>query len=168
MTAQEGQGAPNMGSQLEFVSNKGDLMILLRLGIAALAGSIIGWNRFRAGKPAGIGTHALVALGSALFVVAPVQMVAQDPGTVTRVIQGIATGVGFLGAGEIFRDLKDPDHVHGLTSAAALWVTAALGVVAGCASIALVAAVTLLVVLIVIVSHHMEERCAPNRNNPLS
>jgi putative Mg2+ transporter-C (MgtC) family protein len=63
-----------MGTPLDFVIHRGDLVILLRLAMAIVAGAIIGWNRFRAGKPAGIGTHSLVAFGSALFVIVPLQM----------------------------------------------------------------------------------------------
>ena len=101
-----------MGSVLDIAFHQGDLIVLLRLLIAALAGAVIGWNRFRAGKPAGVGTHALVALGSALFVLIAIQM---SPGhsndAFTRVVQGIATGVGFLGAGEIFRDAGTSSRV---------------------------------------------------------
>ena len=148
-----------MGSQLDFVFHKGDLIILLRLVMAALAGGIVGWNRFRAGKAAGVGTHALVAFGSALFIVVPLQMASpQDPQAFTRVIQGIATGVGFLGAGEIFRESSHSDRIHGLTSAAAIWVTASLGIVAGCGSTVLVTTTTALIVLVVLISPRIEHR----------
>jgi len=148
-----------MGSQLDVVFHPGDPAILLRLVIAVLAGAVIGWNRFRAGKPAGVGTHALVALGSALFVVLPLQMAPpQDQQAFTRVIQGIATGVGFLGAGEIFRESSHSNRIHGLTSAAAIWVTASLGVVAACGSAFLVATATMLIVLVVVISGRIERR----------
>ena len=148
-----------MGPQVDFVIHKGDLAILLRLVLATVAGAIIGWTRFRAGKHAGIGTHALVALGSALFVVVPLQMsTGQDQQAFTRVIQGIATGVGFLGAGEIFRESSHSRRIYGLTSAAALWVTASLGVVAACGSGVLVAASTALMVLVVAVAPRLEHR----------
>lgn len=158
-----------MATPFDCLWNPGDGRILLRLLLAAAAGGIVGWNRFRAGKPAGIGTHALVAMGAALFVAAPIQWAAgQDPAAVTRVVQGIATGVGFLGAGEIFRDLQRPDRVHGLTSAAALWVTAALGIVAGCGSVLLVFAATGMVVLVILVAPHLERRGgATPGNGPL-
>jgi putative Mg2+ transporter-C (MgtC) family protein len=148
-----------MGSVIDIAFHQGDLIVLLRLLIAALAGAVIGWNRFRAGKPAGVGTHALVALGSALFVLIAIQM---SPGhsddAFTRVVQGIATGVGFLGAGEIFRDAGTSSRVHGLTSAAALWVTAALGIVAGCGSGVLIASATALVLLVIVLSPRLERR----------
>jgi putative Mg2+ transporter-C (MgtC) family protein len=148
-----------MGPQLDLVFHKGDLAILVRLVLAALAGAIIGWNRFRAGKSAGVGTHALVALGSALFVVVPLQLsTGQDQQAFTRVIQGIATGVGFLGAGEIFRESSRSPRIHGLTSAAAIWVTASLGVIAACGSGFLVVSATVLIMLVFVISRRIERR----------
>ena len=105
-----------MGSELDFMLHPGEAAIFLRLLIAALAGAAVGWNRFRAGKPAGVGTHALVALGAAMFVAIPVSMGALRGGDgVSRVIQGVAAGIGFLGAGEIFRDPSAASRVQGLT-----------------------------------------------------
>jgi len=150
-----------MGSQLDLALHPDDLTIMARLALAALAGGVIGWNRFRAGKPAGIGTHALVALGAALFVAVPIQLGPAGHEGFTRVVQGVATGIGFLGAGEIFRDPANERRVHGLTSAAALWVTAALGVLAGSGSAALIAAATALTLAIVLVAPHLEHRDRP-------
>ena len=155
-----------MDSQLDLVLHPGDLMVMVRLVLAALAGGVIGWNRFRAGKPAGVGTHALVAMGAALFVAIPVQMGPGSHEGFTRVVQGIATGIGFIGAGEIFRDADHDRRVHGLTSAAALWVTAALGVVAGCGSAALIAAATAFTLLIVLAAPHLEHRDAARTGRP--
>ena len=123
--------------------------LIVRLVCATLAGAVIGWNRHRAGKPAGIGTHALVALGAALFVVIPAGAGRDHVDALSRAIQGVAAGVGFLGAGEIFRDPGQENRVHGLTSAAALWVTAALGllIVSGPLVEAVVAAGLVLLVL---------------------
>ena len=148
-----------MRSVLDLAFHQGDLTVILRLLIATLAGAAIGWNRFRAGKPAGVGTHALVALGSALFVSIPIQMNPEHANdTFTRVVQGIATGVGFLGAGEIFRDAGAGNRVHGLTSAAALWVTAALGIVAGWGSGVLIVSATILVLLVIVLAPRLERR----------
>ena len=153
-----------MGSVLDILLQKGDLIVLVRLLIAAVAGGVIGWNRFRAGKPAGVGTHALVSLGSALFVSISIQMSPERGNEAfTRVIQGIATGVGFLGAGEIFRDAGAGNRVHGLTSAAALWVTAALGIVAGWGSAVLIVSATVLILLVIVVSPRIEHRF-PSKN----
>ncbi|OUL29375.1 hypothetical protein BV372_23290 [Nostoc sp. T09] len=119
------------------MSNDDLLNVTFRLCMALLCGGIIGLERQMRHKPAGLRTHMLVSLGSALFTVIPLHTVGLKPGAdaLSRVIQGIATGVGFLGAGEILREssqeLKRPE-VHGLTSAAAIWVSAALGIAAGC------------------------------------
>jgi putative Mg2+ transporter-C (MgtC) family protein len=107
--------------------------LALRLGVALAAGAAIGWDRQRAGKAAGMRTHMLVSLGACLFVMVPATIGAPD--AVSRAIQGVATGVGFLGGGVILHHMKHDEHnttVKGLTSAAALWITAALGIVAAC------------------------------------
>ena len=101
--------------------------------------------------------------------VVPIQMGSPgDQQAYTRVIQGIATGVGFLGAGEIFRESTESNRIHGLTSAAAMWVTASLGVVAGCGSAVLVVAATALIVLVVLISPRIEHRYSPKlEDDPL-
>src|SRR5262249_23593866 len=103
------------------------LEIALRLGAATLGGVILGLNRDLHGKPTGVRTLGLVCLGSALAVLSIRAVTGTDA---SRVIQGIVTGVGFLGAGVIVRDGGD-HRVHGLTTAACVWVTACLG--AACA-----------------------------------
>ena len=151
-----------MGSGLDFTLQAGEPAIFLRLLIAALAGAAVGWNRFRAGKPAGVGTHSLVALGSAIFVAIPVTMGALRGGDgATRVIQGVAAGIGFLGAGEIFRDPSAAGRVQGLTSAAALWVTAALGILAVCGSGPVIVVATTLVLAILYVAPRLEHQVPP-------
>jgi putative Mg2+ transporter-C (MgtC) family protein len=102
---------------------------LLRLLVATMAGAIIGWQRERIGKPAGLRTHMLVALGAALFVVGPA-CAAMDQDALSRVIQGIATGIGFIGGGAILK-LREEQEILGLTTAAGIWMTAAVGVTAG-------------------------------------
>ena len=139
-----------MVPDLDFKLHPGEFSIFIRLLIAALVGGAVGWNRFRAGKPAGIGTHALVALGSAIFVLVPLSMMSiLGKEGVTRVIQGVVAGIGFLGAGEIFREPGTVPRVQGLTSAAALWATAALGVLAayGSGSVIVVASTLVLAIL---------------------
>jgi len=113
------------------------LGITLRLSLALLVGAVIGWDREIRGKPAGLRTHMLVSLGSALFVLIPIQLgeAQRSSDAISRVIQGIAAGVGFLGAGEILRESQaqtEKVKIRGLTSAAAIWVAAALGIVVGC------------------------------------
>lgn len=103
--------------------------IVFRLCVAALLGGIVGAQRESQGKEAGLRTHMLVALGAALFVVAPIEfgMTSEE---LARIIQGLVAGIGFLGAGAILKVTRDK-QIHGLTSAAGLWLTAAVGVAAG-------------------------------------
>lgn len=105
-----------------------------RLGLSLLMGAAIGWDRQRAGKAAGMRTHMLISLGACLFVLIPAGL-GLNPDAISRAIQGVATGIGFLGAGVILhhgRGSDGPSVVKGLTSAAAIWLTAALGVVSAC------------------------------------
>jgi len=109
----------------------GDL--LLRLFVAAVFGGGVGIDREVRGKPAGMRTHALVSLGAALVTVVIVRVA--PPGiahvdAVSRVIQGIIAGVGFLGAGAILKSAQG-EEVHGLTTAASIWLVAALGTACG-------------------------------------
>lgn len=107
--------------------------IVIRLTLAALLGGLLGWERESAGQAAGVRTHMLVCMGSAMFVMIAVQTGAQA-NEASRVMQGVIAGVGFLGAGAI---LKESTHHHGtaqvkgLTTAAGIWLTAAMGVAAG-------------------------------------
>ncbi|MEP7337812.1 MAG: MgtC/SapB family protein [Acidobacteriota bacterium] len=105
--------------------------ILLRLTVATLVGSVLGINRELRGKPAGMRTHALVTLGAALMgmMCAPPHLTT-DIQALSRVIQGVLTGIGFLGGGVILRDIAN-QHVHGLTTAATIWIAASLGVACG-------------------------------------
>lgn len=103
--------------------------ISVRLLIAAILGGILGWEREQSGKAAGIRTHMLVAIGAALFVLIPGQAGISDV-EMSRVIQGVIAGVGFLGAGAIIKG-NDEQHLKGLTTAAGIWLTAAIGVAAG-------------------------------------
>jgi putative Mg2+ transporter-C (MgtC) family protein len=144
---------------LQLLPSRAETQLLLRVLFATLAGAAIGWNRHRKGKPAGIGTHALVALGASLFVAVPAHLsAARADDAISRVIQGVATGIGFLGAGEIFRDPDSVRSIHGLTSAAAIWATAALGVLAVAGSWATIVSATILVLLVLVVAPRVEKR----------
>src|SRR3989338_4923792 len=99
--------------------------LVLRLVLSVLFGGLIGLEREVVHKPAGIRTHMLVSLGSALFVLVAAESM---PNEVVRVMTGIATGIGFLGAGTIFKAKND---VHGLTTAASIWAVAAVGLAIG-------------------------------------
>ncbi|HEU4854490.1 MAG TPA: MgtC/SapB family protein [Nitrosospira sp.] len=103
--------------------------VILRLAIAAILGALLGLEREHSGKAAGVRTHMLVAVGAAIFVLVPQQMQMPDA-EVSRVIQGVITGVGFLGAGTILKSTSE-ETVKGLTTAAGLWLTAAIGIAAG-------------------------------------
>ncbi|MGE8387506.1 MAG: MgtC/SapB family protein [Pseudomonas sp.] len=105
--------------------------ILLRLLMAAVLGAVLGFEREHKGKSAGVRTHMLVSMGAALFVLSP-SMAGADDQALSRVVQGIVAGIGFLGAGTILKgNGRDPSHVKGLTTAAGLWMTAAIGTAAG-------------------------------------
>ena len=103
--------------------------LVTRLLTAMILGALIGAQRERSGKPAGLRTHMLVAMGGALFVLAPVEAGMELDG-MSRVIQGIVTGIGFIGAGAILK-LQDKREIEGLTTAAGIWMTAAVGIAAG-------------------------------------
>lgn len=102
-----------------------EVTIFLRLLAAFVAGGIIGWQRERAEKPAGLRTHILVCLGSALMTMVSVFFFEKDP---ARVTAQIVSGIGFLGAGTIFRY---GSTVAGLTTAASLWATCGVGIAMG-------------------------------------
>ena len=103
--------------------------VVLRLTVAALLGGLLGWEREHKGQAAGVRTHMLVAMGAALFVLVS-QQIGMEQDDMSRVIQGITAGVGFLCAGTILKGDR-PGDVKGLTTAAGLWLTAAMGVAAG-------------------------------------
>ena len=133
---------------MDFVSPE-QTLLLGRLMLAVLLGAIIGLERELAHKHAGVRTHALVALGSALFTIVSVEatrgVVVADP---TRIAAQIVTGVGFMGAGLIvFNDSR----VRGLTTAAGLWSAAAIGMAAGFGMYAAAIFATLLVLLVLVV-----------------
>ena len=103
--------------------------ITLRLAAALAVGAVIGLNRDLQGKPAGVRTHSLVCVGSAAIVVAEILSGGSAEG-ISRVMQGILAGVGFLGAGVIMQR-EDGQRVEGLTTAATIWIAAVLGAASG-------------------------------------
>lgn len=105
------------------------VIVIIRLVTAGLLGGLLGAERESVGKAAGLRTHMLVALGSALFVIAPDQAGLAE-GDLGRIIQGVAAGIGFIGAGTILK-LTDREEIKGLTTAASVWLTAAIGIAAG-------------------------------------
>jgi putative Mg2+ transporter-C (MgtC) family protein len=114
-------------------SDLGDLeqvtQLVIRLLLAALLGGMLGLQRERQGKPAGIRTHMLVAASSALIVLVPQQM-GMDEEALSRILQGLLAGVGFVCAGAILK-LEREEQVHGLTTAAGVWMTSGIGIACG-------------------------------------
>ena len=119
--------------------------LVLRLLLAAGLGAVIGIERELRRKPAGLRTNILIALGSALFTTVSIQL-AQNGGTSDRIAAQIVTGIGFLGAGAI---LRDRGSVHGMTTAATIWVNAAIGMAVGAGEYAM-ASLSTVVTLIVL------------------
>lgn len=104
-------------------------VIVVRLLVAMLLGALLGYERESAKATAGLRTHMLVSLSAAMFVLVPLRA-GIEAQHVTRVIQGITAGIGFLGAGAIIKHTDDND-IKGLTTAAGVWLTAAIGIAAG-------------------------------------
>jgi putative Mg2+ transporter-C (MgtC) family protein len=110
-----------------------------RLATATLLGGFIGLEREINGHWAGLRTHMMVSLGAAVFVIAGVEIANGHADPVARIVQGVAAGIGFLGAGTILK-LSDQERIKGLTTASSIWLAAALGTTAGLALYALAAA----------------------------
>ena len=123
--------------------------VLLRLVLAVIFGGLIGIEREIVHKPAGVRTHMLVSLGSALFVLLAIESI---PEGIDKIIAGIVTGIGFLGAGTIF---KSKIEVHGLTTAASIWAVAAVGIGIGLGYY-FMTIITVMLVLIVLHLNRLE------------
>jgi putative Mg2+ transporter-C (MgtC) family protein len=128
---------------------RGDWELLLRLAMAFVAGALVGIEREHRDKPAGLRTHMLVSGGAAMFTLASLTLGAEagagrDP---TRIAAQIVTGVGFLGAGAIFRSGSD---IVGLTTAATIWVAAGLGILCGGGNYLLAISATVLTVIVLL------------------
>jgi putative Mg2+ transporter-C (MgtC) family protein len=132
---------------------------LIRLGAATLGGALVGVNRELRGKPAGMRTHALVALGAALVTLSSVYMAStattMDSNSVSRAVQGIIAGVGFLGGGVILKT-SDRGSVRHLTTAASIWVVACLGIVCGAGQWPLALAALGLTMLVLVIGGPVE------------
>ncbi len=141
-----------------FITSPDHRVFIGRLLLAAACGAVVGWQRERHEKAAGLRTHILLALGACLFT-----LVAQAvQGVMPQVLQGIVTGAGFLGGGVIFREGAS---VKGLTTAAGLWVMTAVGMAIGTGEyfIGIVATVLTFLVLsvLLLVEHHMSRQADP-------
>jgi putative Mg2+ transporter-C (MgtC) family protein len=131
-------------------------IVIVRVLAATLLGAIVGVERERAGKPAGLRTHMLVSLGTAVVVMACAGA-GMNPDGLSRVIQGIVTGIGFIGAGTILK-LNEQREIKGLTTAAGLWMTAAIGVAVGLGVLGLALIGTLVTLLILALEHVIDSR----------
>ncbi len=152
-----------MTIQADFSDLPGIVQIMqmtIRLLLAALCGGLLGFERERAGKEAGLRTHMLVALGAAFFVLIP-QQAEFSSADLSRVVQGIITGIGFLGTGAILKS-SEREEVHGLTTAAGIWLTAAVGVAAGMGREASAVLGTLLALVVL----SLLPRITPKPNTP--
>ena len=135
--------------------------LLLRLGLAILLGAAIGYERESRDSSAGLRTHMLVALGTALFILVPLQA-GMDAEAMSRVIQGLLAGIGFLGAGAVIKQ-SDSGKVRGLTTAAGIWTTAAIGMTVGLGRETTAIISTVLVIIILSVLLRLERRVAKDQ-----
>jgi putative Mg2+ transporter-C (MgtC) family protein len=130
--------------------------VIVRLLAALLAGGVIGLQREASGKAAGLRTHILVCMGTALFVLAGLGVgMGQD--ALSRVVQGLVTGIGFLGAGAILK-LEASYEIKGLTTAAGIWMTAAIGVAIGVGRLGTAAIATALAWFVLAVLIRLDQR----------
>lgn len=122
--------------------------VVWRMAMALALGAAIGWDRERRDAEAGLRTHMLVALGAALFVLVPLEAGMNDE-QLSRVVQGLVSGIGFLGAGAVLKD-SDEGRIHGLTTAATIWATAAVGIAAGLGHTGTAAIATVFMLLVLV------------------
>lgn len=135
--------------------------VIIRLIAATLLGAVVGIQREKAGKPAGLRTHILVSLGTAVFILAG-SGAGMSPDGLSRVIQGIVTGIGFIGAGSILK-LNEERDIKGLTTAASVWMTAAIGVAVGVGSLGVALLATLLTLIILALAGLYDQRAEKQR-----
>ena len=135
--------------------------VLIRLIAATLLGAVVGLQREKAGKPAGLRTHILVCLGTAVFVLS-CSGVGMSLEGLSRVIQGIVTGIGFIGAGSILK-LSEERDIQGLTTAAGVWMTAAIGVSVGLGSLGVALLSTFFTLIILALAGPLELRVEKRR-----
>jgi len=138
-------------------------VVLIRVLAATLLGGIVGLEREKAGKPAGLRTHMLVSLGTAVVVLACSAANMSLDG-LSRVIQGIVTGIGFIGAGSILK-LNEKLEIQGLTTAAGLWMTAAVGVAVGLGGLGLAVIGTIVTLLVLVLERVIDSRTAALKKN---
>jgi putative Mg2+ transporter-C (MgtC) family protein len=139
-------------------------LVLIRVIAAVLLGAVVGIQRQRAGKPAGPRTHMLVSLGTTVVVLA-CSGAGMSLDGLSRVIQGIVTGIGFVGAGSILKLSQERD-IQGLTTAAGLWMTATIGVAVGLGALGLALIGTILTLIVLAVVGAVEHRGEKHKSAP--
>ena len=148
---------------MSWLFNAEDWLVLLQAVVAVALGGVLGWERQSAGKWAGFRTHMLVCLGTAVIVLAGSGAGMSTDG-LSRIIQGIVTGIGFVGAGSILK-LSQERKIKGLTTAAGLWMTAAIGVACGVGALGLAIIATIFSVM-VLALEGVEKWWEKDRKNP--
>jgi putative Mg2+ transporter-C (MgtC) family protein len=136
-------------------------IVLIRVIASVLLGAVLGIEREKAGKPAGLRTHIIVCLGTAVVVLACSEVNMGLDG-LSRVIQGIVTGIGFIGAGTILK-LTEEREIQGLTTAAGLWMTAAIGVAVGLGALGLAVIGTVVTLLVLLAEQVINSRYTRNK-----
>lgn len=147
------------------LANPTDLDLVMRLGAAVLCGGVIGLERDWRNMPTGFRTLSIVCLGSCVAVIAAIK--AGDSDGFSRVAQGIVTGIGFLGGGVIVQNGRIKD-VRGLTTAAAVWLTAALGILCGTGELVLALGVALFAVTVLLLDNKLQAWRSGNSPGPES
>jgi putative Mg2+ transporter-C (MgtC) family protein len=139
-------------------------VIIIRLLAATLLGAAIGYEREKAGKPAGLRTHILVTAGTTVFILGCISVgIKTNSDAISRVIQGIITGIGFVGAGSIMKR-ETEKNIQGITTSAGIWMTAAIGVTIGLGGLGLAILATILTLVVLRVTHRFERRTTKLRS----
>ncbi len=137
---------------------------LLRLGLAMALGALIGAERQLAGQSAGLRTHVMVSIGAAIFTLAGLATAPTESNDVARVVQGVAAGIGFLGAGTIIK-MNGDQQIRGLTTASSIWVAAAMGTAAGLGEFALAASSACIGLFVLVVMRPLSRWLTPKINS---
>jgi putative Mg2+ transporter-C (MgtC) family protein len=151
-----------IAQEFEVASTAAVTRMLLRLLVAMILGGVIGFDRQWVGKAAGFRTHILVCFGTALFVIAGLET-EMDANSLSRVVQGIVTGIGFLGGGVILK-LREERQIKGVTTAATIWLTCAIGVAVGFGRYALATTATILGLIVIEVLRQLEPPHKPKES----
>lgn len=141
----------------------GTARVVVRLLAAMLFGGILGYERGNVGKAAGLRTHILVSLGAAIAVLT-MQSLDGSTADMSRVIQGIVTGIGFIGGGVILK-LNEEHQIVGVTTAATIWLTAGVGIAAGAGRFGLAVVGTLVALVVLAVFGRLERAFLPRPSN---